>query len=99
MSLAGFFKFLGGAFSELNGCPSFSRLATGAIVAFSLFWVTWIVVHSSQLPDLSELALFITTLYGTNKLSSAFKGADKSTVTNGGTEQNESRGALPVAGN
>jgi hypothetical protein len=58
-------EFIMGVFSD-SGQPSFSRVATGLIVAFSCGWVTHIVWHSHTLPDFAGLALFIGTLYGAN---------------------------------
>lgn len=55
-----------------GGQPSFSRIATGLIVAFSCGWVTKLVWHNYSLPDFAGLALFIGTLYGINKAGNAF---------------------------
>ncbi len=53
-------------FCEQDGTPSFSRVATGIIVAFALGWVTRIVCKSNILPDFAGLSLFVTVLYGAN---------------------------------
>jgi hypothetical protein len=55
-------------FSEADGTPSFSRVATGIIVAFALGWVSHIVARTHVLPDFAGLALFVTVLYGANKI-------------------------------
>jgi hypothetical protein len=64
--------FLRGIFCEEDGSPSFSRLATGFMLAFELGWVTDIVIRTHALPDFAGLALFIGTLYGTNRLAGMF---------------------------
>jgi hypothetical protein len=64
-------EFWKGVFSD-NGSPSFSRVATGLIVAFSCGWVTHIVWTSHALPDFAGLALFIGTLYGLNRMAGLF---------------------------
>lgn len=64
--------FLRGMFSEEDGSPSFSRVATGFIVAFVLGLMTYTVTKTSAFPDASSLAglsVFITSLYATNKAS------------------------------
>lgn len=58
-------------FSEPDGTPSFSRVATGLIVAFSLGWVTSLVRMNHALPDFGGLVLFIGALYGVNKIGAA----------------------------
>jgi hypothetical protein len=59
--------FFKGVFSESDGTPSFSRLFTGLVVAFSMGWVTSIVKATHALPDFLSLSLLIGTLYGLNK--------------------------------
>lgn len=61
-------NFWRGVFSDGNQ-PSFSRVATGLIVAFSCGWVSHIVWHNHSLPDFAGLALFVGTLYGLNRAS------------------------------
>ena len=72
----GFKGFWRGVFSEPDGTPSFSRMASGLIVAFACGWVSHLVWHNHALPDFAGLALFIGTLYGTNKLAGALKKPD-----------------------
>jgi hypothetical protein len=64
--------FWRGVFSEPDGTPSFSRVATGLLVSFACGWVTAIVWKNHALPDFAGLALFIGTLYGSNKLATAW---------------------------
>ncbi|HET9402518.1 MAG TPA: hypothetical protein VFO34_16355, partial [Candidatus Acidoferrales bacterium] len=52
--------------------PSFSRLATAVVVAFAVGWTTALVKQNHSLPDFAGLSCFIGTLYGVNKISSAF---------------------------
>ena len=58
-------------FSEADGTPSFSRVATAVIVGFSMGWVTALVRLNHQLPDFGGLVLLIGALYGVNKFSGA----------------------------
>ena len=67
----GFSGFWRGVFSEQDGTPSFSRVATGVVVGFACFWVTLIVLKNHGLPEFLGLGGFVTVLYGTNKLSGA----------------------------
>lgn len=64
--------FWRGVFSESDGTPSFSRIATGVAVAFAVGWVTELVLRLHTLPDFAGLSCFIGTLYGVNKISNAF---------------------------
>jgi len=63
--------FWRGVFSEADGTPSFSRVATAVIVAFSMGWVTALVRVNHQLPDFGGLVLLIGALYGVNKVAGA----------------------------
>jgi len=64
-------NFWRGVFSEPDGSPSFSRVATAVIVAFATGWVTALVRLNHQLPDFGGLVLLIGTLYGVNKVAGA----------------------------
>ena len=66
--------FWRGVFSESDGTPSFSRVATAVIVGFSMGWVTALVRVNHQLPDFGGLVLLIGALYGVNKVSAAVAG-------------------------
>ena len=59
-------------FSESDGTPSFSRVATAVIVGFSMGWVTALVRLNHQLPDFGGLVMLVGALYGVNKFSGAF---------------------------
>lgn len=65
---AGFWR---GVFSESDGTPSFSRVATSVIVGFACFWITYLVVKNHGFPEFMGVGGFVTVLYGTNKLSGA----------------------------
>jgi hypothetical protein len=67
-------KFWRGVFSETDGTPSFSRIATAVLVAFAIGWVTALILRNHAMPDVSGLALLIGTLYGVNKISNALPG-------------------------
>jgi len=60
-------SFIGRAFSEPDGCPSFSRLATAIIVLTLLSWDTYLVLTKGAVPSLSDQALFAGVLYASNK--------------------------------
>lgn len=75
-------NFWRGVFSDGNQ-PSFSRVATALIVAFSCGWVSHIVWHNHSLPDFAGLALFVGTLYGLNRASTLME--NKTPPTQGGT--------------
>ena len=61
-------------FCEPNGGePSFARVGTGVLVAFACGWTTAIVRWTHALPELGELGLFMTILYGLNKTVAAFQ--------------------------
>lgn len=64
----GFKGFWRGVFSEPDGTPSFSRVATAVVVAFACGWVTALVHHNHMLPALIELGGFIGVLYGANQI-------------------------------
>jgi hypothetical protein len=63
-------SFLREVFSD-QGVGSFSNVATAVILAFSIYWVTYLVLKDGKLPDMSGLALFIGTLYGVKKVAGA----------------------------
>ena len=69
-------KFWTGVFSEPDGTPSFSRVATAVALAFALGWVTHIVGHNHGLPDFAGLVAFIGVLYGINKAGAALAKRD-----------------------
>jgi len=64
-------NFWRGVFSDSDGTPSFSRVATAVIVGFAMGWVSALVRMNHQLPDFGGLVLLISTLYGVNKFSGA----------------------------
>jgi len=63
-------SFLREVFSE-DGQGSYSRSASGTIVLAVLAWVTYIVIKTHAIPDLTGPAWFLVTgtgiHYGTNK--------------------------------
>jgi hypothetical protein len=68
--------FLKSTFSEADGSASASRVLAGSTVLATIGWITYLVVRTHVLPDLSGAAMFITaggSLYGVNKLSGAIK--------------------------
>jgi hypothetical protein len=67
-------NFWKGVFSEPDGTPSFSRVATGFLVCFAAGWVTHLVWHNHALPEFAGLALFIGTLYSANQIRNGWGG-------------------------
>ena len=64
-------NFLRGIFLDDDGAPSFSRVFTAIMIAFTLGWVTRIVWTTNALPDLLGAAAFCTAVYGAGKLANA----------------------------
>jgi hypothetical protein len=72
--------FIKSTFSEPDGTGSASRVLGGAVVATTLIWVSYIVLRTQVLPDLTSAALFVGSGfsgYGMNKLSGALKKDDQ----------------------
>lgn len=63
--------FWRGLFSETDGKPSFSRIASGGLVVVSIGWITYLVLRNKVFPDFTGLSLFIGILYGLNKVAAA----------------------------
>lgn len=59
-------------FSEQDGTPSFSRVATAFLLFFAVGWVTALVCKHWALPDFAGLIGFVGVLYGLNRASAAF---------------------------
>jgi hypothetical protein len=58
-------------FCEADGTPSFSRVASGVLTAFSCGWVTAVIRFTHAIPDavtLGGLGALILVPYGTNKI-------------------------------
>jgi hypothetical protein len=72
-------RFWAGVFSEADGTPSFSRVASGVALAFGCGWVSAIVVAAvrrgvrPELPDFIGLIAFLGVFYGINKGTALFK--------------------------
>jgi hypothetical protein len=60
-------------FTDTDGTPSFARVGTAVILGFVCGWVTAVVRWTHTIPELGGVSLFLTVLYGTNKLSGLFK--------------------------
>lgn len=63
--------------SEQDGLGSASRITAFLTTIFVLGWVTFVVIHTGTLPDLTSASLFLaagTGGYAANKLSSLLKG-------------------------
>lgn len=67
--------------SEANGHGSFGRVSAGAIVVFTLFWITFLVIKTHTMPDLAGPTLFLSSgsasTYGANKVADAIKNKGK----------------------
>ncbi len=76
--------FLKQALSEPNGNPSSSRFTAFLITFATIAWISFVVVHTGTLPDLTSASMFIAAGSGgymTNKVSAIFTKGD----ANGGT--------------
>jgi hypothetical protein len=82
---AAFFAFLKSVFSENDGTGSFSRVAGGIIVCFTVGWVTHVVWRTHIVPDLTGPAAFLAagsgSTYGINKLDGIVRAARSITNT------------------
>jgi hypothetical protein len=84
--MLGFLKTLGSflrsVFSESDGTGSWGRCGSALIVVFTLGWVTYVVIRTHAIPDLMGPLAFLTggsgSLYGANKLITAFSKKDPS---------------------
>lgn len=80
-------KFWSGLLREEDGTPSFSRLASLALVATALIWISYVVFHGHVLPELHGIQEFIvtgvTSLYGVNKGVTAAKSIFNSSNSQG----------------
>ena len=69
-------QFIKGIFMDGN-LPSFSRVASGFIVAASVFWVTFIVLKDGKIPDMAGITAYVSAalavLYSANKITDVFE--------------------------
>ena len=79
-NLQGIPTFLKGVLSESTGEPSFGRLGAAGVILSTLFWISYVVIKTHAIPELSGPSLFLTTgtgaTYGANKVAGAFKHFD-----------------------
>lgn len=63
-----------------NKSWSFARVTTGALIAATIFWISYIVILTKKIPEnLTGLAAVLLALYGTNRAAEAYtqgKGSD-----------------------
>ncbi len=53
---------------------SFARVTTGALIAATIFWISWIVIKTEKIPDnLPGLATVLLALYGVNRAAEAYE--------------------------
>ena len=67
-------EFLKKALSEQDGTPSLSRYTAFILTAATIIWVTYVVIHTGALPDLTSASLFVAGGHGgyvANKVSEA----------------------------
>lgn len=68
-------EFLRKALSEQDGTPSMSRYTAFSVTAATIVWVSYIVIHTGALPDLTSASLFLAGGHGgyvANKVTEAF---------------------------
>jgi hypothetical protein len=71
--------FIKSTFSEPDGTGSASRVLGGAEVASTIVWVSYLVIRTHVLPDLTSASLFVGSGfsgYAANKVAGAFKKDD-----------------------
>jgi hypothetical protein len=70
-------SFLKGLLRESDGTPSSSRTLTACVILASLCWISYVVIKTHALPDLTTVSAFDTvvggSLYGLNRLSQTAK--------------------------
>jgi hypothetical protein len=70
-------KFIRGVFSEPDGTPSFSRIASGFLVLCAIGWISYIVLTKFVVPEIGGLAALICGLYGANKIGNGIAALGK----------------------
>jgi hypothetical protein len=66
--------FIRKALAEQDGTPSLSRVTAFFVTIATIAWVTYVVIHTGALPDLTSASLFIAGGHGgyaANKISEA----------------------------
>lgn len=56
-----------------NKSWSFARTSTGALLAASIAWGSYIVWYKMQIPDFTSVALLFGALYGINRGAEAYE--------------------------
>jgi hypothetical protein len=69
-------KFFKSVFSEANGNGSWSRVQSAIALVAVLSWVTYLVVTTKALPDLTSATIFVSSSYVANRLSRFLKKDD-----------------------
>jgi hypothetical protein len=68
--------FIKSTFSEADGSGSASRVLSGMVVLSTIVWVSYLVIKTTALPDLTSAAIYVGagfSGYGVNKLSRALR--------------------------
>jgi hypothetical protein len=66
-------KFFKSVFSEADGNGSWSRMQSAIALVAVLSWVTFIVIKTKALPDLTSATIFISSSYVANRISRFLK--------------------------
>lgn len=77
--LKSFLVWFKSVLSEQDGLGSASRITAFLTTIFVLGWVTFVVIHTGTLPDLSSASVFLaagTGGYAANKISGLFNKGD-----------------------
>ncbi len=56
-----------------NTSWSFARTSTGALLAATIFWGTYIVWYERKIPDFTSVALLFGAIYGVNRGAEAYE--------------------------
>ena len=84
--------FISKALAEQDGTPSLSRCTAFLVTIATIAWVTYVVIHTGALPDLTSASLFIAGGHGgyaANKISEAIGAKDVS--SGGGNDSGSSK--------
>ena len=80
-------EFVHKALSEQDGLPSMSRLTAFTVTIAVIAWVTYVVIHTGALPDLTSAGIFLAGGHGgyvANKVSEALGSKGDSNVAPSG---------------
>lgn len=66
-------NFFKSVFSEADGTGSWSRVQSAIALVAVLSWVTYLVIKTKALPDLTSATIFVSGSYVANRISRFLK--------------------------